>query len=459
MRDAVSILMRHGLVAGVLLLVLIIGRGALACSCGVPLPAQLLLERTPVIFTGVAVQEAVDPSGASAAMTFTVVNPVKGEVGERPVVGTLLADSMCGFRFRLHEPATVLAFPTSEGGAAPLRFVTNSCTISNYLRHRPAFDALVTELRQEAAQIQAARAEAPGDIPLLLARARHFEQLHDARAEAAFAELANARPSLVAGHLGLARLALRRGAISEARIHVGRVLAQDGENSEAAKLLDAARLLDGDMTVLGVRRDWRWLEVPNLDLSGRDFRRGDFRDTRVASFRARNADLREASFEGAVFESADLTTADLRGVALAHLTVGSLDLSGARLDGANLSGVSFAAGRLSGAKLRHARGEGVDFRRADLRRALFREARLPGAQFQNANLADADLSGAMLVGANLAWANLAGADLTGANLRGASFELALYDCRTRLPGAVSPRILGMVHATPRNASCGSQRRQ
>jgi uncharacterized protein YjbI with pentapeptide repeats len=446
MIDVMAVLMRRGLVASILLLLLCSGKAALACSCGAPWPAQAVLERTPVIFTGVAVAEVIDAAGSSVATRFAVSERIKGEVGDAPVVITQLQSSMCGFRFRLNVTTIVWADPDPE--SALQRFWAGGCRGPSSLQHEQ-LDALLAATLREATRLQAALAAAPDDPASQLAWARYLERIHDARADRVYAAIAATQSDAVAGHLGLARLALRRRAVAEA----GTALAAAGTGPETAKLLDMLRLVEGDVAPLGTRRDWQGLEIERLDLSGRDFRRADLRDARVANFTAQGADLRDARFEGSVFYGADLKGADLRGVSLAQLAATNLDLSDTRLDGARLSEVSLAGARLAGANLSRATGEGVDFRRANLRQAVLRQARLPGAQFREANLAGADLSGAGLVGANLDWANLAGANLSGATIRGASFELAIYDCSTRLPAGVTAAGLGMVHATPNKSTC------
>lgn len=123
----------------------------------------------------------------------------------------------------------------------------------------------------------------------------------------------------------------------------------------------------------------------------------------------RGANLRETNLYGAILCGADLREANLRGSKLRD----------ASLCGADLCGTDLREADLRGADLRE-----VDFREANLYKADLRETNLCGVILRESYLYKAILYKANLCGADLHGADLRGTDLCRANLNEASLYKA-----------------------------------
>jgi uncharacterized protein YjbI with pentapeptide repeats len=228
----------------------------------------------------------------------------------------------------------------------------------------------------------------------------------------------------------------------------------------------------GDLSGDSFRRE----DLSGFVFAGRDLDHLDFTEANL-----RGADLDAASLRGiaaaeAKFASAFLARADLRGSVLAGASFDGANLEHSDLRGVQASGADFTDAWLQGADLRHAtlmsqpefRGsfvsfrppeslvadfaaplarpsfEGAQLREAELSgheeidRVSFRGARMRGANLTESSLSNSDLRETDLAGANLSLVDLSGASLCGAELAGADLSGALYDDRTRWPGAVAP---------------------
>lgn len=163
--------------------------------------------------------------------------------------------------------------------------------------------------------------------------------------------------------------------------------------------------------ILELHRKWLNGEPygTRANLSLKDLRGANLRETNLYGAILCGADLREANLRGAKLRDASLCGADLCGT----------DLREADLRGADLREVDFREANLYEANLRETNLCGVILREAYLRKAILYKANLCGADLHGANLCRTDLRGA-----NLNEASLYKADLCEANLYEADFYKA-----------------------------------
>lgn len=144
--------MRHCLVRPVaaIILSLVAGGPALACSCGQFSPQQLI-DNAPFIFSGevVALQRAHTPSPQGygpdqVTATIRVVSRWKGAVPDTARVHGSDNTATCGWGgYRIGEQVTVLAVTRPEGDRWSGGLWTDWCRVSLYQKHAAEVHALL----------------------------------------------------------------------------------------------------------------------------------------------------------------------------------------------------------------------------------------------------------------------------------------------------------------------------
>jgi uncharacterized protein YjbI with pentapeptide repeats len=205
----------------------------------------------------------------------------------------------------------------------------------------------------------------------------------------------------------------------------------------------------------GARAVFAWMDLSNLNLSGKNLCDADFSGAVLAGCKLRGAQLDNTSLFGADLQDADLTDASMRRADLRGACLRNANLTGADLFEADLrEGVLAAAdprlgyrtleaggaarqgdvqgAKLIGANLERSKLSGVVAVKADFTDAVLKDARLVRANLKQCSLKGADLSGADLSGADLAGADLRDAVLVGArttswNVMNANMTGALTD--------------------------------
>lgn len=408
---------------------------AFALSCP-PATVSELIRTAPSIFEARVLDAPVtDQQHQSAAIAVEVTRVLKGQVPARTHLhSSTLASLGRAFATPPAPGQVVLAFghPRESGGG----FGVGGCGAPLYTPDRAAPRELVA-IADGLRPIEAEIAASPGALAPRLAEARFRLPWDPTGALASFRRLAADHPDLAAAHLGAGRALLLLRRHDEAITTLERAASLPASGSEAARLIDQARLLAGDRAVLAWLRDFSGIEADRVDITGLPLRSADFSEARLGHLRAARADLRGANLTGLrvgrehwpdpTAQDANLQGADLRGIRGERLVMHRSMLDGARLEDARLEGAS-----LSGSSMERARLAGADLR---------------GAGLDRVSLVGADLRHARLARANLSFSDLRGADLRGADLRGADLFSAFHDCRTRFPAGFDPDAQGLPRRT------------
>lgn len=170
--------------------------------------------------------------------------------------------------------------------------------------------------------------------------------------------------------------------------------------SEQAAFSTAARNREWAWQVSDHLERWRYGDLGDQDLRGKDFSNADlgFVDLAHADLAGakldgadlRYASLQEANLEDVTMKKSYLASADLRESVLRGARMGPVNLIGADLRGADLRDVQFACPDCSTwSTVFFANLEGADLRGADFGRSMIHDSVFEKADLRGANLADA----------------------------------------------------------------------
>lgn len=201
-----------------------------------------------------------------------------------------------------------------------------------------------------------------------------------------------------------------------------------GEETAPIRSLDPENqfygIINYSLTHLMLSNITRWNTFDDINFSGKNFSKGDFRNLKLYKVNLTDTNLEDADFRGADITRTNLSGANVKNIKISGAFYSDETILPKEIDkteliyigaGANLSELDLRGISLGG-NLENANLSKVNLSRWYVNGTNLRNADLSGANLERTQLNNSDLSGANLEGANLRGAMMKKTNLTNANL-------------------------------------------